>query len=74
MSVVDQPVQDGIGQGGVADGGMPVFDGQLAGHDGRARSVAVVEHLKQVAPVGIVEHGQSPVVNHERVYPGQLLE
>jgi hypothetical protein len=30
---------------------MPVLDGQLAGHDGRARAMAVVEHLQQIAPV-----------------------
>jgi hypothetical protein len=59
---VDEPVQDGVGQGGVADGGMPVLDGKLAGHDGRACPVAVVEHLQQVAPVGIVEHGQAPII------------
>lgn len=74
MSVVDQPVPDGIGQGGVADGGMPMLNGKLAGHDGQAGPVAVIEHLQQVAPVGIVEHGQSPIVNHERVYSGQLDE
>jgi hypothetical protein len=28
---------------------------------------AVVQHLQQVAPVYVVEHGQSPVVDHERV-------
>lgn len=36
MSVVDRPVQIGIGPRGVADGGMPVLDGQLTAHDGRA--------------------------------------
>lgn len=62
MGVVDQPVEDGIGERGVADGGVPVFDGKLAGHDGRARAVAVVEHLQQIAPVRVVEHGKAPVI------------
>lgn len=34
MGVVDQPVENGIGQGGVADLFMPVFQGKLAGHQG----------------------------------------
>jgi hypothetical protein len=29
VGVVDEPVQDGVGLGGVADGGMPVLDGEL---------------------------------------------
>jgi hypothetical protein len=60
---VHQTIQDGIGQRGVADGGVPVIDGQLAGNDGRARSMSVVEHFQQVAPVQVVEGGQPPVVD-----------
>ena len=36
VGVVDQPVQYGVGQGGVADCGVPLVDGQLAGGDGGA--------------------------------------
>ena len=31
MGVMDQSVEDGIGDGGIADVLMPVFDGQLTG-------------------------------------------
>ena len=31
VGVVDQPVQYGVGQVGVADCGVPLVDGQLAG-------------------------------------------
>ena len=34
MGVVDEPVQNGVGQGRVADGLVPVIDGQLADDDG----------------------------------------
>jgi hypothetical protein len=74
MSVVDQAVQDGIGKRCIADCGVPVFNGKQAGHDGRAVAVAVVKHFQQVAPVCVIEHGQSPVVNHEHVYLGKLPE
>lgn len=74
MGVVDQAVEDGVGQGGVADGGVPMFNRKLAGDDGRTAAVTVVEHFQQVAPVRVVEHGEPPIVNHEHVYFGQLLE
>ena len=46
-----QPVQDGVGDGGVADPGMPVLDGQLAGDDGGLAGRPVVDDLQQSARV-----------------------
>jgi hypothetical protein len=34
MCVVDQAIEDGVGVGGVADEGVPVGDGNLAGDEG----------------------------------------
>jgi len=62
VGVVDQPVQYGVGQGGVADGGVPLVDGQLAGGDGGAAVVAIFEHFEQVAAIFGIGLGQSPVV------------
>jgi hypothetical protein len=31
---VDEPVEDGVGDGRVGDGLVPLLDGELAGHDG----------------------------------------
>ena len=42
VSVVDQTVEDGVGQSGIADHLMPMFDRQLAGDQGRARPMAIV--------------------------------
>ena len=47
---------------------------KLTGDNGRATAVAVVEHFQQVAPMGVVEHRQPPVIDKEHVYSGQLLE
>lgn len=57
---MDQMVKEGVAQGGVADGGVPMLNRQLAGDDGRAAAVAVAEHFQQVAPVGVVEDRQPP--------------
>ena len=53
VGVVQQPVADGIGQGRVADVGMPVFDGALAGDDGCSCLVAVLDYLQQVSPFAV---------------------
>ncbi len=43
ISVVHQAVEDGVGQGRVADQLVPVVHRHLAGNDGRALAVAVVQ-------------------------------
>ena len=35
---VEEPVQDGVAEGGVTDEVVPVLDGELAGEDGATRS------------------------------------
>ena len=35
MSVVNEAIQDGVAQSGIADYIVPMFDGDLAGDDGR---------------------------------------
>jgi hypothetical protein len=57
MGVVDEAVNDGIGQGGIANGGVPVFNPKVASDDSRVGAVTVVEHFQQVAPMRVVEHG-----------------
>ena len=49
MGVVDEAVEDGVGDGRVGDHLVPVLDVDLAGDDGRAASVPVVEDLQEIA-------------------------
>ena len=44
VSVMDKAVQDGIGQGRIADGLVPMLDRELAGDDRGAAAVAVFEY------------------------------
>ena len=48
VRVVEETVQDGVAEGGIADDIVPVFDGHLAGEQGAAAGIAVVEHLEEV--------------------------
>lgn len=45
VSVVNEAVEDGVGQGGVSDGLMPVLDGKLAGDEGGLSSDPVLSWL-----------------------------
>ena len=45
MGVVDEPVQDGIGQGRIADMLDPVFNGNLGGDDGGGDRLPILQHL-----------------------------
>ena len=56
VSVVNETVQYGVAQGGIADDIVPMFDGDLAGDDGRGATVAIVEDLQKVAPFGRIEN------------------
>ena len=53
---------------------MPMFDGQLAGDDGRTGAVPVIEDFEQVTPAFISQRRQSPVINHQHLGLGQLRQ
>jgi hypothetical protein len=59
VGVVDEAVEDGVGEGGVAEDVVPVVEGELAGDERGAFAVAIVEHFEEVATLGIGE-GASP--------------
>src|SRR5258708_30003404 len=67
VGVMDQAVEDGVGVGGVADQRVPLIDGELAGDDGGAMAVAVLEDLQEVVAGWRVERLASPVGPEEGV-------
>ena len=68
---MQQAVADGIGQGRVADIGMPVTDGALAGDDGGAGLVAVFDDLQQVPAFPVGGRGKQKIVDDEQLRLGQ---
>jgi hypothetical protein len=52
MGTVNEPIQDGIGQGWFLHPGMPAGDWQLTGHEGGAGLHAVVQQFQQVVALG----------------------
>ena len=71
MGVVDQAVEDGIRQGGIAQGVVPVGHRQRAGHPGRAGLITLIEQFEQVPAAFAIEDGQSPIVEDQDIDPGQ---
>jgi hypothetical protein len=71
---MDEPVQHGVGDGGVADVLMPVVDGHLAGDDGRGPVVAIIDDLHQVAPLFAGQRRNRPIIEDQQVHPGQVLQ
>ena len=69
VCVVDETVENGVGDGGIGDDLVPVIDRDLAGDDGRATLMAVVDDLEEIAALVAGERSQSPVVEDEEFDP-----
>ena len=70
MGVVDEAVEDGVGEGRIADDLVPVLDRHLAGDDGGGAPVAVVDDLEQVAALLAGERREAPIVEDEQLDAG----
>ena len=71
---MEQPIADGVGQGGVGEVGVPRGGWELAEDDGRAGGVAILEDLEQVAALLILDRREAPVVDQKDVEAGELAE
>ncbi len=71
---MDEAVEDGVTEGGIADDIVPVFDGQLAGDEGRATPVAVLEDLEKISALSVVEGHHAEVVESEELSTEQAVE
>ena len=67
MRVVDEAVEDGIGEGGLVDDGVPGIDGELAGDQGRSRAVAILYDLHEVAALPGGEPIRPPIIEDEQI-------
>ena len=67
MSIVNKAVQDRVAEGGVTYDVVPMFDGDLAGDDGRGATMAIIKDLQKVAPFGRIENRQAPVIKDEEL-------
>ena len=67
MGVVDQAIQDSIGQGGIPDLGVPFIHRELRGHEGGAEAVTIFEELQEIPALFVGQGGYSPVIQGEQI-------
>jgi hypothetical protein len=67
MGVVDQAIEDRIGQRGISDLGMPFIYRELSGHEGGTEAMTVFEEFQEVPALFIGEGGQTPVVQDDQI-------
>ena len=72
VGVVNEPVQDGIGERGIAHGAVPGLDGQLAGDHGGAELAAVVHEFQEVTAFTGRKRRDAQVIQDEQIEPGEL--
>ena len=65
MRVVDEPVEDAIGQRRIADLFVPACDGQLRGEDHRSRLITVFADLPEVPALGLTQWSHDPVIDYQ---------
>ena len=70
MRAMNDAVEDGIAERGIADQFVPARHGDLAGDQQRAFLVAVLNDLQQVAPLLGTQRLRSPIVEDQQ--PGAL--
>ena len=74
MRVVNEPIEDRVGEGTIADHLVPYLDRELTGDQRGAVDVAVVHDLQQVAALLVVQRSEPPVVDDEQVGLGDRGE
>ncbi len=68
VSVVDQAVEDGIGECGFVDDVVPCGNRELAGDQDRASLVAVLDDFHEVPSLTGGQTIRTPVVQYEQVH------
>jgi hypothetical protein len=68
IGVVDDAVEDGVGESGNSNQVVPSFDGNLARDDQRSLVVPVFDDFEQIPGLGRREGLWSPIVEDEQLY------
>lgn len=74
VGVMDQSVEDRVGERRVAQVAMPVIDRQRTGDQRGAALVAIVEDVEQIAHGLMGERREAEIIEEQQVDAGELLE
>lgn len=74
MRVVDQPIQDGVGEGRFINDVVPCVNGELAGDECCAASITIFDDFHQVSALWRGHAFRPPVIENEQVGFDKLPE
>src|SRR5258707_12289620 len=74
VGIVDEAIEDCVGDGWISDNFVPAIDGQLAGDDDRTSFISVLDDLEQIAALIGVERLRSPVIKNEQIETGDSAQ
>ena len=73
MGIMDQSVEDSIGDGGIADLFMPVLHRELTGDDGGGMTVSLLNNLQEVSSLGVVHGSKTQIVDDQNMGFGEFV-
>ncbi len=71
---MNETVEDGVGESGLADDVVPFIDRQLTGDERRACAVTVLDDFHQVAALAGAEPIRSPIIEDQQIAFGERAE
>jgi hypothetical protein len=66
MGAMDDPVENGVGQGGIANHLVPAIDRELAGDQQGSPVVAIVDNFEQIAALVGIERFRPPIIDDQQ--------
>src|SRR2546430_11765074 len=66
MGAMDDAIENGVGQGGIANDLMPAIDRDLAGDQQGSPVVAIIDDLEQIAALLGIERLRPPIVDDQQ--------
>jgi len=74
IGIVHETVQNGIGESGIRESGMPIFHRDLSSDQGGTSSVSVIEHLQEITGLVDGKRVAQPVIEDEELGTGQGMQ
>jgi hypothetical protein len=71
---MNETIEDGVGEGWVSDGLVPVLDWQLASDDCGGAAMAVFEDFHEVTTLWRGEDRKAPIVDDQHLHAGDGFE
>ena len=67
IGVVDDAIENGVGEGRLTDDIVPLVEGELAGDERRAAAIAVLDDFHQIAPLVGDKPVRAPVIEDQQI-------